>query len=74
MIKAYKLLTYEQQCQIYILKITDNTQQDITNAVGASQSTISRELKRNSGLRGYRNNQAQNLTETQRIITAISLE
>jgi IS30 family transposase len=59
--KTYNQLTYDERCQIYILKKTGNTQAAIVAAIGTSQSTISRELRRNSGLRGYRQNQAQDL-------------
>jgi IS30 family transposase len=34
-----------------------------------SQSTISRELQRNIGLKGYRYKQAQNLSESRRLST-----
>lgn len=57
--KHYKQLTYEQRCQIEVLKKSGFTQAEIAAAVGVSQSTISRELVRNSGLRGYRHKQAQ---------------
>ena len=55
----YKQLTYEQRCQIEVLKKSGLKQEDIADAVGVSQSTISRELSRNKGLRGYRHKQAQ---------------
>jgi IS30 family transposase len=42
------------------------TQQEIADAVGTSQSTVSRELKRNSGQRGYRHKQAQTKTVKRR--------
>ena len=67
MINTYKQLTYEQRCQISVLKKTGNTQQEIADAVGTSQSAISRELKRNTGQRGYRHKQAQNLCENRRM-------
>ena len=35
------------------------SQQEIADAIGTTQSTISNELSRNSGLRGYRPKQAQ---------------
>lgn len=62
----YKKLTYEQRCQIEVLKKSGMTQQEIAGAVGTSQSTISRELKHNTGQRGYRHKQAQNLTDERR--------
>jgi len=57
--KTYNQLTYEQRCQISILIKTGTSQQMIADLVGVSQSTISRELKRNTGRWGYREKQAQ---------------
>ena len=62
--KHYKQLTYEQRCQIFVLKKSGNTQQEIANTIGTSQSAISRELNRNCGRRGYRHKQAQLLSDT----------
>jgi len=59
---SYKQLTYEQRCQIDVLNNSGFGQQDIADAVGANQSSISRELKRNTGERGYRHQQAQRMT------------
>jgi IS30 family transposase len=42
------------------------TQQEIADTVETSQSTISRELKRNKGQRGYRHKQAQRKTDQRR--------
>ena len=55
---SYKQLTYEQRCQIEVLKRSGFSQESIGQAVGASQSAISRELSRNQGERGYRHRQA----------------
>ncbi len=55
---TYKQLTYEQRCQIEALKKSGMSQQAIATLIGVSQSTVSRELSRNTGLRGYRHNQA----------------
>jgi len=54
----YKQLTYEQRCQIDALKRSGLSQQAIGDAVGANQSSISRELSRNKGARGYHHQQA----------------
>ena len=59
MTKYYNQLTYEQRCQISVLMKRDYSQRDIAEAVGVSQSTISRELSRNTGLKSYRHKQAQ---------------
>lgn len=64
--KHYKQLTYEQRCQIEAYKKSGFTQAEIAAAIGVSQSTISRELARNTGQRGYRYNQAQRLADARR--------
>ena len=64
--KQYSQLTYEQRCQIYALKGTGLSQNKISNQLNVSQSTISRELSRNTGLRGYRFKQAQQFTDERR--------
>ena len=61
--KSYKQLTQEQRCQIYALKKSNLSQKAIADIVEVSQSTISRELKRNTGDRGYRHKQAQCWTD-----------
>jgi IS30 family transposase len=58
--KPYKQLTYDLRCQIYVLKQEGYSQQAIADAVSVNQSTISRELRRNKGKRGYRHKQAHN--------------
>ena len=62
----YKQLTYEQRCQIEVLNKSRMTQQEIANAIGTTQSTVSGELKRNTGKRGYRHKQAQGKTDERR--------
>lgn len=56
--KGYHQLTYEQRCQIYTLKERGDARIEIAKALGVHRSTISRELKRNTGQRGYRYKQA----------------
>lgn len=58
MTSTYQQLTYEQRCQIYALNKRGDSQRAIAALVGTSQSTISRELRRNRGERGYRYKQA----------------
>jgi len=72
--KSYKQLTYEQRCQIYALKKTNNSQQVIADFIGVNQSAISRELKRNSGQRGYRFKQAQALSDKRRFASTKALK
>ncbi|MEW7977032.1 MAG: helix-turn-helix domain-containing protein [Candidatus Sedimenticola endophacoides] len=64
--RTYKQLTYEQRCQIGVLNGTDMTQQEIADAVGTSQATVSRELRRNRSQRGYRHKRAQKLADERR--------
>ena len=59
MSQKYAQLTEHKRYQIYILKKAEHTQAYIVKMVGVSASTISRELKRNTGQRGYRPKQAQ---------------
>lgn len=56
---TYQQLTYEQRCQISVLKRNNLSQKAMADLIGVSQPTISRELARNSGQRGYRHKQAQ---------------
>ena len=56
--KGYQHLTYSIRCQIYALKNSGFSQNKIAKQLQIGQSTISNELKRNSGNRGYRHKQA----------------
>ncbi|MBI1772142.1 MAG: IS30 family transposase [Burkholderiales bacterium] len=58
---TYTHLTQDERYQIYILKKAGHKQSEIAEVMGRSRSTISREIKRNSGGRGYRPKQAQQL-------------
>lgn len=62
----YKQLTEIERYQIKSLFAVGLNQKMIAIELGRSPSTISRELKRNTGLRGYRPQQAQRLTEERR--------
>jgi len=55
---GYHQLTQEQRYQIYALKKTCQTLARIAEIVGVHKSTVSRELTRNRGVRGYRPKQA----------------
>jgi len=63
MLKRYTHLTYDDRCQIYALKKSGILQNEIAVFLNVSQSTISRELRRNRGLRGYRHKQANDLAK-----------
>lgn len=65
--KTYNQLTYEQRCQIYALNKTGLSQNKIAKQLNVSQSTISRELSRNTGQRGYRIKQAQQSAEQRKL-------
>ena len=54
----YSQLTQEQRYHIYGLQKARNSQTYIADAVGVHKSTISREVRRNRGDRGYRPQQA----------------
>ena len=54
----YTQLTREERYQIYALKAAGHNQVEIAEIIGRHKSTISRELTRNRGLRGYRPKQA----------------
>ena len=56
--EGYLHLTCEQRCQIYALLQSGHSQAHIARKIGVDRSTISRELVRNTGVRGYRFKQA----------------
>ena len=56
--KHYSQLTLEKRYGIYSLLKTGQTQSKIAEVISVHKSTVSRELKRNSGKRGYRPKQA----------------
>jgi len=43
----YRRVTYEDRCQIYALSKGGTSQECIASVLGVSQSTVSRELRRN---------------------------
>jgi transposase, IS30 family len=55
---SYAQLTQEQRYQISALLKTEHSQNEIANVLGVHKSTISREVRRNCGKRGYRPKQA----------------
>ena len=63
---GYHHLTQSSRCQIYALKSTGLTQRAMAKHLGCSESTISREIRRNSGQRGYRLRQAERLAQNRR--------
>ncbi|WP_025565446.1 IS30 family transposase [Psychromonas sp. SP041] len=70
----YKQLTQEERYQIYVLIKANHNQKEIAKILGRSASSISRELKRNKDLRGYRPKQAQSLAVKRRVTAAKSVK
>ena len=64
--RLYTQLTHEQRYQIYALTKASQNQSEIAKILGVHKATISRELRRNRGLRGYRPKQAHCLAITRR--------
>ena len=64
--KHYTQLTEHQRYQISALMKAGHTQTEIAILIGVHKSTISRELTRNRGLRGYRPRQAQLFRQARR--------
>src|SRR5205085_1501244 len=60
---TYRQLTREQRYQIYALKKAAHNRTEIATIIGVHKSTVSRELARNCGRRGYRPKQAQELAQ-----------
>lgn len=58
---SYRQLTREQRYQISVLLKANQSQTQIAAIVGCHKSTISRELRRNRGHKGYRPQQADQL-------------
>ncbi|MGC2457819.1 MAG: helix-turn-helix domain-containing protein, partial [Gallionellaceae bacterium] len=66
----YTHLTREERYQIYALKKGGHKQSEIANVLERSASTISRELARNCGRRGYRPKQAHCKSVERRAVNA----
>ena len=58
--ETYSQLTSEQRYQIYALLKNQHSQSEIAAKIGVHKSTVSRELRRNTGRRGYRPIQGYN--------------
>jgi Transposase and inactivated derivatives, IS30 family len=63
LLMSYTHLTQTERYQISVLKRAGHTQKEIAGLLGRSTSTISRELARNLGRRGYRPIQAQKMSD-----------
>ncbi|WP_371877066.1 transposase [Microbulbifer sp. 2205BS26-8] len=63
---SYHQLSKEERYQICILLKAEHNQKEVATLLGRSPSMISRELKRNRGLRDYRPTQAQRFNNKRR--------
>ena len=68
--RDYTQLTQEERYQIEALLKMGHHQSEIAVVLKRHKSTISREVRRNRGLRGYRPKQAQHLALARREATA----
>ena len=65
--RTYHQLTQAQRYQISVLRKTNHALSEIATVLGVHKSTVSRELKRNRGQRGYRPQQAHELALGRRL-------
>jgi IS30 family transposase len=65
---VYTQLTQEQRYQIYAFLKAGFSQSVIAKEIGVHKSTVSRELSRNRGQRGYRPKQANQLATSRRVL------
>ncbi|MFB5604562.1 MAG: IS30 family transposase [Candidatus Nitrosomaritimum aestuariumsis] len=64
--KKYTRINKENRFEIYELKLSGLSARKIAGIIGKHSSTISRELKRNVGQRGYRPDQANTKADTRK--------
>lgn len=70
----YTHLTQEERYQISILDKAGHSQKEIAYLLNRSESTVSRELSRNRGMRGYRPQQAQRKADERRAVNARTID
>lgn len=70
----YTHLTREERYQIYALKKAGHSQNEIAKVLKRNPSTISRELARNTGRRGYRPKQAHRLAGERQAMNARQID
>ena len=61
--EGYHHLAYAERCQIYALKKRGDSLSSIAKLLNVHRSTVSREFKRNTGQKGYRFKQAQEMAD-----------
>ncbi|MDA7931796.1 IS30 family transposase [Akkermansiaceae bacterium] len=66
MSKKYRRLCAQDRKVIYNMNKAEIGQTEIGKAIGCAQSTISKELRRNKGKKGYRHAQAEGLARTRK--------
>lgn len=71
--KQYAHLTYEQRYQISALLKTQISLSEIARIIGVHKSTISREIRRNKGKRGYRPKQAQQFAQSRKADNSVKM-
>ena len=64
--RGYTQLTRDERYQIYALRKAGHSQKEIAEVLRRNPSTISRELGRNKGLKGYRPEQAHRLVQNRK--------
>jgi IS30 family transposase len=64
---GYTQLTREQRYQIQALMKTGQNQTQMAHILGVHKATISREFRRNRGLRGYRPHQAHQHAQARQV-------
>ncbi len=64
--RGYTQLTRDERYQIYALRKAGHSQKEIAEVLRRNPSTISRELGRNMGLKGYRPEQAHRLAQNRK--------
>jgi len=70
----YTHITREERYQIYALKKAGHKQNEIAEVLERSESTISRELSRNCGRRGYRPKQAHSKSVERQSVNARTID
>ena len=70
----YTHLTREERYQIYALKKAGHKQSEIAAVLKRNAATISRELARNTGGKGYRPKQAHGLATKRRVVNARTID
>ncbi len=64
--KGHHHLTYDKRCQIYALLKSGCTKAEVARQIGVHRSTITNEINRNTGGKGYRYKQAQEKASARR--------